>query len=210
MRAQRERQERRRKIATGAGVTMAGLIVLGLVGFGAYTAWDRGNLEGLESFDVDRGHVPAEVDYEQTPPAGGEHNAAWQNCGVYTEPVVDEFAVHSLEHGAVWITYRPDLPEDDVKKLEDRYTPGSYVLVSPFEDDLPAPVVASAWGKQVRLDGADDDRLDKFLRTYEQSPNVPEPGGSCSGAIGFTAKEFDEAGGFDALNQAGQQDPHED
>ena len=34
----------------------------------------------------------------------GEHNPVWQNCGFYNKPVRDESAVHSLEHGAVWIT----------------------------------------------------------------------------------------------------------
>ena len=54
-----------------------------------------------------RNHVDQDIDYPQSPPIGGDHNPVWQNCGVYRDPVLDEMAVHSLEHGAVWITYRP-------------------------------------------------------------------------------------------------------
>ena len=85
--------------------------------------------------------------YEQTPPVGGDHNPTWLNCGVYTAPVPNELAVHALEHGAVWVTYRSDLPADQVERLVD-VVPDTYMVVSPFED-LPAPVVASAWGAQL-------------------------------------------------------------
>ena len=51
---------------------------------------------------------------------GGEHFAAWLDCGVYDAPVPDEVAVHDLEHGAVWITYDADaLDAEQVAALED-------------------------------------------------------------------------------------------
>ena len=53
------------------------------------------------------------MDYPTSPPAGGAHDAAWLDCGVYDEPIRDENAVHDLEHGTVWISYRPDLDDDD-------------------------------------------------------------------------------------------------
>ena len=53
------------------------------------------------------------------PPTGGSHNPRWQNCGIYTDPVDSSLAVHSLEHGAVWLAYQPDLAADKVAELQD-------------------------------------------------------------------------------------------
>ena len=75
----------------------------------------------------------------------------WQNCGFYESPVRNENAVHSMEHGAVWITYQPDLPADQVELPRNLAHDDSYVLVSPYPD-LSTPVVVSAWGKQLQLD----------------------------------------------------------
>ncbi|HEU5100032.1 MAG TPA: DUF3105 domain-containing protein, partial [Roseiflexaceae bacterium] len=89
----------------------------------------------------------------------------------------------SMEHGAVWITYQPDLPADAVEQLRGLVRGHSHVLLSPYPD-LPAKVVASAWGVQMRANGADDPQLAKFIATYESGPQTPEPGAPCSGAKG--------------------------
>lgn len=143
--------------------------------------------EGLSAEHVD----PEEsVDYAQHPPVGGEHYPFWQNCGVYDEPVLTEAAVHSLEHGTVWITYDPSLEPGQVEQPASHHVPGSYVLVSPMED-LPTPIVASAWGAQIQLEEASDERIGDFLREYEQSPAAPEPGAPCSGAYDGNEADFD-------------------
>jgi hypothetical protein len=145
------------------------------------------SIKGMQTFDgLTATHVTTAVDYEaeygMNPPAGGNHNQAWLNCGVYTEPQQNENAVHALEHGAVWVTYDPDaLSEDDVTTLQDSI-PSTYMLLTPYPD-LPAPVVASAWGYQVELDGVDDPRLGDFIEKFRQSPDAPEPGAACTGAI---------------------------
>jgi hypothetical protein len=141
--------------------------------------------DGVKTYDVGPGgqHTDGDVDYAQTPPVGGEHNPVWQNCGFYNEPVTDENAVHSLEHGAVWITYSPNLPQDQVDKLRDLAHSETYVLVSPHPN-LPSPVLASAWGKQLRLESADDPDLERFVRAYRQGPQTPERGAACTGGIG--------------------------
>jgi len=139
----------------------------------------------VQTYDVGPAgkHTEANVNYKQNPPVGGPHNPVWQNCGYYDQPVHDENAVHSLEHGAVWITYSPNLPQDQVEHLRDIAENETYVLVSP-RDDLPSPVVASAWGKQLRLDDAEDPDLERFIGAYEQGPQTPEKGAVCTGGIG--------------------------
>ena len=136
--------------------------------------------------------VGQRVDYEQSPPVGGDHWPSWQNCGVYAEPVTNEFGVHSLEHGAVWITYEPDLPQDEIDALDSLYSQGDYLLVSPYEGEMDAPIVASSWGRQVGAETADDQNLTRFVQRYERGTDVPEPGASCSGAVAETAAEVEE------------------
>jgi hypothetical protein len=53
-------------------------------------------------------------------------------------------------------------------------------------DDLPSPVMASAWNRQVTLDGVDDPRLEEFIRAFRLSPQAPEPGASCTGGTAET------------------------
>src|SRR5215216_3734300 len=139
---------------------------------------------GVRSYsNLSRNHTEAPVNYPQNPPVGGNHNPVWQNCGFYPKPVSNENAVHSLEHGAVWITYRPDLSQEQVDQIRQLATDNTYVLASPYPD-LPAPVVASAWGKQLRLDSANDPQLEQFVSAYRQGPQTPEPGALCTGGVG--------------------------
>jgi hypothetical protein len=123
--------------------------------------------------------------YEQIPPTGGVHRGVWQNCGFYDTFIANENGVHSLEHGAVWITYDPDLPQDDIDDLESK-AEEQFVLVSPYPG-MDAPVVASVWGKQILLDGVHDDRLDPFIRQYKKNVNnSPEVNGICWSGVGLT------------------------
>lgn len=146
---------------------------------GSPTAGDDAPLAVATFGQQSQDHVDGPVDYEQTPPVGGPHAGEWQNCGFYAEPVAPQNAVHSMEHGAVWITYSPDV---DPAPLQ-AFAEGDYVLVSPF-DGLPAPVVASAWGVQLAVDGPDDPRLAAFVGQYAQGPQTPEPGAPCDGGVG--------------------------
>ena len=136
-------------------------------------------------------HVTGAVHYNRTPPVGGPHNAVWLNCGVYTQPVPNENAVHDLEHGAVWITYRPDLAPTAVQQLtqfvENHYDGAQrYLTLSPYPG-LPAPVVASAWGAQIRLTGPGDPRLAAFVTHFIGGNQGGELGAPCTGGTGTPA-----------------------
>lgn len=191
-----ERSQRGRTVAAprtnntmliGAGAAALIIVIALIAGVVLFTRNnDSGAIDGIETFAAARGHSNDPVTYEQTPPTGGIHNPVWQNCGVYTQPLQNEYAVHSLEHGAVWITYQPDLPQEQVDQLRELVSSRSYALLSPYPD-LSAPVVASAWGVQVKLDGASDPRLPRFIAQYMQGPQTPEPGAACSGGIATAA-----------------------
>jgi len=59
----------------------------------------------------------------------------------------------------------------------------TYITLSPY-DGLSTPVVASAWGVQLKLEDASDARLLLFIAKYKQGPETPEPGAPCSGGTG--------------------------
>lgn len=139
--------------------------------------------------NLDSAHTPGHVDYPQTPPVGGPHNPTWQNCGVYSEPVMNEYAVHSLEHGAVWITYQPELDAAQVEQLAEITRQSSHRLLSPYPG-IDSPIIVSAWGYQLKLTSADDPQLMAFIQQYEQSPDGPEPGAPCDGAESRAAREL--------------------
>jgi hypothetical protein len=188
------RARRNRRIGIGAaiagGVAVVALIVTTVVltpQAASYSAGGDGTeVDGVETFDNTSTHVETAVDYPQTPPAGGPHNPAWLNCGVYTEPVPAENAVHSLEHGALWVTYDPSISDAALESLRS-VLPSTYVILSPF-DDLPAPIVLSGWNSQLQVDDADDPRIAAFIEEYWQSQNVPEPGALCTGAVDAPGK----------------------
>ncbi len=117
------------------------------------------------------------------PPPFGAHYSAWQNCGIYDQPVELGNALHSLEHGAVWLTYAPDLNAEQIADLQSVARGHGYVLMSPYPLQT-KPVVMTAWGVQLVIDSLPDDRIAKFIAYYEEGPQNPEPGAPCSGAIG--------------------------
>ncbi|GAA4911111.1 uncharacterized protein DUF3105 [Stackebrandtia albiflava] len=133
-----------------------------------------------------RDHVEGSVQYALTPPAGGNHNVAWQLCTgvVYDEQIPNEHAVHSLEHGAIWITYQPDLPAEQVERLAGKTTGQDYTFMSPYPDQ-PAPVILTAWGYQLQLESANDERIDQFIAKYRLTASQ-EPNATCSRGVTAT------------------------
>ena len=112
------------------------------------------------------------------PPSGGPHfgsNLGGPICtGIYDEPLPDGNVIHSLEHGMVWITYNPDLIDENglevVRDVADAF--GNDVVLSPRPQNA-MPVVAVSWGRILRLDPVDEDQLRDFVSTNRN--HSPEP-----------------------------------
>lgn len=145
-----------------------------------------GAIEGVEEFGKqDQGHANGTLSYAQAPPVGGQHNPQWMNCGVYDQQVPIEYAVHSMEHGAVWIAYQPNLAEADIERLRALARDRSNVLLSPYTyGGLERPITAVAWSVRLQTDKSDDPRLASFADKYAKGPTTPEPGAPCSGSFG--------------------------
>lgn len=187
-------RERRSRVIT---ITAAVVVVAGLVAGGGYlmskadrqdkaeTRAKTSPVTGERSWDkLTQNHVKKPVDYPMNPPVGGDHNPVWMNCDadVYTEAIPKENAVHSLEHGAVWVTYNAKAKDADVKALAERVSKTPYSLMSPVSDQKD-PLILSAWGKQVTVESATDARVAQFFTKYVQGAQTPEPGAACSGGV---------------------------
>ncbi|MEV3947384.1 DUF3105 domain-containing protein [Streptomyces halstedii] len=192
-RKERARERRGRVVTiTAAVVVLAGLVAGGGYLMSAADEQDRAEEQARTSpvtgertwDDLGQDHVETAVDYPMNPPVGGDHNPVWMNCDadVYTKAIPNENAVHSLEHGAVWVTYNDKADDADVKALAERVGRTPYSLMSPVADQKD-PLVLSAWGKQVTVESATDARVAQFFTKYVQGPQTPEPGAACGGGV---------------------------
>src|SRR6266508_844196 len=197
------------------------LIAVGIMGYGSWLVYQH-NL----TFEQRAERIPGVVNYlkknpslkqaaqhgwgpltyPQSPPVGGKHNPNWQNCmgDVYDAQIANEHAVHSMEHGAVWITYNPDkLSKDQVEVLAKKVRGQEYLLMSPYPG-LDKAVSLQAWGYQLKVDKVDDGRIDQFIKLMRKSAGIETA--QCSGGItetGTTPRDL----GKDQPQQPGQPQP---
>ncbi|MFJ6654246.1 DUF3105 domain-containing protein [Microbacterium sp. NPDC091313] len=190
---QRELAKRRRGkvvwwvVGSVAAIAVVAVVVASFVFAPQRVTYEANNstgrqIEGVQTFQNETQHTDQPVTYPQTPPAGGPHNPYWLNCGIYTEPQQNENAVHSMEHGAVWVTYDPErISGADLDTLKG-WLPSSYTILSPYPG-LDTPIAVSAWNAQLKVDDASDARIGEFFTEYWRSQNAPEPGAACSGGV---------------------------
>ncbi|GAA3810424.1 DUF3105 domain-containing protein [Streptomyces chiangmaiensis] len=201
-RAERARERRNRIVTLAASVVVvAGLVVGGVVLIqsqsGDKASAAAGDQKGSGHFvtgsdgvktwkgTLGRTHTAKTVAYPMEPPVGGDHNPVWQNCDgdVYTKPVDNMNAVHSLEHGAVWVTYNSKASKADVDALAAKVKKTPYTLMSPV-DDQKDPIMLSAWAHQRTVTSASDPKVDAFFAQFVQGSQTPEPGAACTGGLG--------------------------
>jgi hypothetical protein len=156
--------------------------------------------EDLEyPFVVQQDHVDAQNGwdwqppvYEIQPPVGGDHLGQWQTCTgtVYDAPLVDGHAVHSLEHGAVWLTYDPELVEQaSVDALALLIQGRDYSLMSPYPGQGVA-VSLQSWGNRYQTDDPADQAIEDYLDEYVLNDRFnPEAMATCAGGVNTTTAD---------------------
>ncbi len=180
-------------------IAVAGVVVLlavGIIGYGVFAAvkgsrnWEDKvrDIAGVTDYRSqnnaainDTSHKDGPQQYVTSPPVGGAHNSTPQNCmgDVYDAPIANEHAVHSLEHGAVWITYKQGLAADQVATLAKKIEGKDYTLMSPYAG-LDKNVSVQVWGYQLKTDDVNDPKIDEFIKDTRLVSSL-EPGISCSG-----------------------------
>jgi Protein of unknown function (DUF3105) len=179
-------------------IAVAGVVILiaaGIIGYGVFASmkgsesWQdqAAGIKGIVNYrtqknpQIDaRDHKDGPLTFVTNPPVGGAHNPLWQNCmgDIYTEPIANEHAVHSLEHGAVWVTYKQGLEADEVDKLKSKVQGKDYMMMSPVAG-LDKNISLQAWGYQLKVDSAGDKRINKFIKALRLNASM-EPGAACS------------------------------
>jgi len=155
------------------------IILIVLVGLAIYwiaMAAEKSSLDrpGESISILNRDHISvgdAHEEYNSNPPTSGPHAgpAGW---GFSEDEILDENAIHNLEHGGIWISYK-NLNDDSVSTLKEIAKRNSLsVIVSPREAN-DANVVLSSWGRLLELDTVDEELIAEFIRKNKNKS--PEP-----------------------------------
>jgi thiol-disulfide isomerase/thioredoxin len=115
---------------------------------------------------IGRDHVPEGTkvtNYNSNPPTSGDHWPVPLDWGFYDEVVADEQAVHNLEHGGIWISYKDvdDETKRELKALAEKYNQA--VIVSPRPENDTRIAVAS-WGRLMKLDEFNRAEIESFIK----------------------------------------------
>ncbi len=134
-------------------------------------------LLGQEVQILGRNHLAegSTIDYNSNPPAGGPHYGVTAHAGIYDKAPLDGYLVHSLEHGAVILWYKEDLPKEDVDKLKEIFNKmGGKTIMAPRKN-LDVKIGVSSWGRVLRLNEIDEKQiLDFYEANYNRAPeNAP-------------------------------------
>lgn len=166
-----------RKLLIGGGVLCI-LLLLGSYWF--VTRQDTKSktaLEGVEIPVTGNNHLPVgtKIDYNSNPPAAGPHYDETAHAGFYDKPTADGHIVHSLEHGAVVLWYKADLPKDQIAKLKNIFdqTRGKTLMMP--RKNMDVPVALTSWARMLKLKTIDEKTILKFFesnldRAPEQAP----------------------------------------
>lgn len=111
--------------------------------------------------------LPADYRYSSNPPTSGPHYPRTARSDFYNEPIPDQYVIHNLEHGDVWIAYHPRITEDLREKLKEFKGFRVIITARPANE---TDIALAAWGRldafnlaEGKLDSA---RIKDFIKRY--------------------------------------------
>lgn len=146
------------------------MVIAGLAGAVYYTKETRENLPGQLIPDQGREHVGSghQHTYNSNPPTSGWHNPRPAEWGAYKEELPDEVLLHNLEHGGVWISYKPGISPEMIAKLEGVYKKwGRKIIVAPRSAN-DTDIALVAWNRldKFSISEYSEERVENFIKAY--------------------------------------------
>lgn len=138
---------------------------------------------GIAHKDLGTKHVQG---IENRPNEGGEPRTSgdhafqplpWQ---AYEQEIPDASVIHNMEHGGIYISYRPDLPKDQVEKIKalffepfskKKFTPNKAIMAPRPQNE--SPIILSSWMRSMKLESFDADKMEQYYRLNVSKS--PEP-----------------------------------
>lgn len=129
--------------------------------------------QGASHINTGSQHEP----YNSNPPTSGPHYSSPAECRVYDEEVIDEAVIHSLEHGAVWVSYKDKSNTALVNQLKGVVEKNSgKVILSPRAAN-DSEIALVSWTRILKLADFDGDQIAEFIKVNRS--NSPEPLAPC-------------------------------
>lgn len=149
-----------------------GTILVLILGGIWYNIMRTRNLPGTLVSDQGREHIAItntnHPSYNSNPPTSGPHFSQPSEWGVYKQELADETLIHNLEHGGVWISYKPGIPEEVRKNLENFYKKwGRKVIVTPRSKN-DSDIALAAWNRLDKFSVSEysEERVEKFIKAF--------------------------------------------
>jgi len=127
-------------------------------------------VEGTVDYDiVSRDHIAQGTNgsgYNSNPPSSGPHWQGPAKNGFYDTALPDQQLIHNLEHGHIWIAYKPDAGDEIKNRLKEIAQKEDWkVVVAPREAN-DAKIASVAWGRVLKMEDPDYEKIEDFIRTY--------------------------------------------
>lgn len=165
----------------------ASILCLVLIGGAVYLALQEGKgedgkpitaigdtveIQGRNHIAVGAEHDP----YNSNPPTSGPHYEQPAPWNIYTQEIPDETLIHNLEHGGVWISYKPGkVDKTTIDRLGQISKPYTKTIMTPRNANDSAIALVS-WGKILKLESLDEKKVKAFIelnRFKAPEPNAP-------------------------------------
>ncbi len=172
---------RRRRAIRTTFVIVVVIVVIALIVGGIW--WSRSRAAtapGISYPDAGQEHISLTADlprpYTSNPPSSGAHYPSPANWDVYDYEVHDRLFIHNLEHGGVWISYKPTVDTHVIEHLNsivDEFGGSKIVMAPRLANDSDVAVVA--WTRVLKFDlgGQDisEEQLNQIRAFYKAHKN---------------------------------------